>query len=174
VSDGVPLDRGAVLEAVRKAVVEPSWQTRLKELAGLDDVAVHVAVMVEPYLRLLLEGRKTIESRFSRNRINPFEAISTGDVVVLKRQSGPLVGLAEIAHVGFYELDPPTWRDLRQRFERPLCATDDEFWDVRAEARYATLLSVRRIAPIEPVLVAKSDRRGWVRLGGAENRPAST
>jgi ASC-1-like (ASCH) protein len=160
----VPLDRDAVIEAIRKIVGDAAWAARLADLSEDRRGAVHIAVMNEPYLSLLLEGKKTIESRFSRKRVSPFEAVAVGDLMVLKEQSGPLVGIAEVEHVGFYELDPPTWKELRERFEKPLCATDDDFWTLRAEARYATLLGLRRTLAIESLRVKKTDRRGWVRL----------
>ena len=37
-------------------------------------VQVHLAVMVEPYLSRVLDGSKTMESRFSRKKIAPWGA----------------------------------------------------------------------------------------------------
>lgn len=154
---------GALVEAVASRTTVAPVRRQL-DRARACRAALHVAVVREPYLQLLLDGRKTIESRFSINRVSPFEDVSAGDVLALKRQSGPVVGLCVVEYAAFYELDPPTWHLLRDQFARPLCAEDDEFWATRERARYATLMTVVHAHWIDPVRVAKRDRRGWVRL----------
>jgi hypothetical protein len=163
-----PLAREPLLRALAGGLKDSAWPARLRCL--LDPAcssALHVAIMREPYLGLVLEGQKTIESRFSINRICPFDAVEPGDVIALKAQSGPVVGLASVEHAAFYELDPDTWQSLRRDFAAPLCAADDAFWDQRARARYASLLSICAPLRIAPVAVDKTDRRGWVRLAAA-------
>ena len=58
-------------------------------------VQVHLAVMVEPYLSRVLDGSKTIESRFSRKKIAPWGRVSSGDVVVLKKSGGGFAAVLE-------------------------------------------------------------------------------
>jgi hypothetical protein len=145
---------------------EPFWCTRLAPLASRDCAAprAHLAVIHEPFLDHLLAGRKTVESRFSVNRLAPFGEVDAGDLLLLKEAAGPVVGVALIDHVGFYELDPQAWKDIRVRFARALCAEDDEFWAARARARYATLMHVQAVRRVAPLSVDKRDRRGWVVL----------
>jgi hypothetical protein len=171
VSSPAALERHALLQAFTRGS-RGDWRERLTELLDpAHTAALHIAVMREPFLQLILDRRKTIESRFSINRICPFEAVAAGDVLAFKAQSGPIVGLAVVEHAAFYELDPPTWRQLRRDFAGPLCA-DDDFWDQRAHARYATLLRVAYPHRIAAMPVAKTDRRGWVRLAGAPEQQA--
>lgn len=166
------LDRQQLLGALA-TVADAPWRRRLLGLRNPDALAtLHIAVMREPFLEHVLTGRKTIESRFSINRICPFEAAEAGDIVAFKAQSGPIVGLAVVEHAAFYELDPVIWRALRRDFAGPLCAVDDEFWDQRARARYASLLRVSDPQRIFPVAVDKSDRRGWVRFPGTGRQQA--
>jgi hypothetical protein len=47
-------------------------------------VARQLFDMVEPYLGYILEGKKTIESRFSKPLIPPYRRVALGDVVLLK------------------------------------------------------------------------------------------
>ena len=165
------LERQALISALCDRV-DGDWRVRVRTLLNpLSTAALHVAVMREPFLQHILNGRKTIESRFSIKRICPFEAAAAGDVVAFKAQSGPIVGVAVVEHAAFYELDPSTWRRLRDDFAGPLCATD-EFFDQRAQARYASLLRVAAPLRIEPLNVRKSDRRGWVRFAGAPRQQA--
>ena len=47
--------------------------------------SVHLAILLEPYLQYILDGTKTVESRFSKNRIAPYNMVEPGDVVLLKK-----------------------------------------------------------------------------------------
>ena len=46
------------------------WEQQLQHLftSSRERVALHLAILVDPYLQLMLDGKKTIESRFSINR----------------------------------------------------------------------------------------------------------
>jgi hypothetical protein len=154
----------ALLDALIGAVNDPFWSQRLDHLARERDRSLHVAVMHEPFLSLLLDGTKTIESRFSVKRVRPFEAVREGDVLALKRQSGPVVGLALVASARFYELNSAVLEDLRGKFAAQIAATDDDFWRQRAHTAYATLIDVVRPSSLPAVVLRKRDRRGWASL----------
>lgn len=125
---------------------------------------VHLAVFVAPYLGYVLDGSKTVESRFSVNRCAPFGKVRAGDVLLLKRTGGPVVGLARARAVWSYHLDTATWREIRERFATALRAQDPTFWEQRRSAAYATLLLLGDVLEVTPVQWAKRDRRGWVVL----------
>jgi hypothetical protein len=168
-------DTAGVLEAVAERLdARPFWRARVRAVVDGDaNHRVHLAVFKEPYLALLLNGSKTVESRFSRRRVPPYRAVSEDDLMLVKRVAGPVVGIALIGTPGFYELDQRAWVDVRRRFARALCAEDDGFWEARGEARYATILPVKATVPIGPVAVAKRDRRGWVALPPVITEPAA-
>lgn len=136
---------------------DPQWLRLLEEAPG-----IHLAILVEPFLTYVLDGRKTIESRFSLNKTPPFERVSAGDVVLLKRSSGPVVGVVNVKRTEFITLDVKTWPRIRALSD-DLCA-DETFWDARADKRYATLLHVGVVKALEPMWIEKSDRRPWVVL----------
>ena len=131
--------------------------------------AIHLAVFTEPYLQYILDGLKTIESRFSVNRCAPYRRVAAGDFVALKRAGGPVVALCEVGSVWFYELEPGGWKTIRDKFSEALCATDPAFWTRRKDASFATLLTVKRLLRIDPIPCYKRDRRGWVVLGPSSN-----
>jgi hypothetical protein len=167
-SSVVPLDRDAIAAALSGLVAESTWRARLQALCGRDAPgALHIAIMHEPFLSLLLTGRKTIESRFSVNRVCPFQSVAVGDILAIKAQSGPILGLTIVEHAAFYELDPETWEYLRGEFSGALCAKNDSFWRQRADARYGSLLRVAEPVRTRPLNINKRDRRGWVRLENA-------
>jgi len=130
---------------------------------------VHLAVFTEPHLTYLLDGLKTVESRFSVNRCAPYRQVNTGDVLLIKRAGGPVEAVCEVGAVWFYELQGDAWTTIREKFTKALCATDPSFWKDRQEAAYATLLTVTKLRKIDPVRCDKRDRRGWVILDDTES-----
>jgi hypothetical protein len=130
--------------------------------------ALHLAVMVEPYLQFVLDGKKTIESRFSVHRCPPYKKAQKGDVIFLKQSGGPIVGICQISDAWFYQLDPVSWITIKKDFAAAICAQDPEFWTTREAASFATLLRIKHVKPIEPIPYAKRDRRGWVVLQYAQ------
>jgi len=136
---------------------EPEWLERIT-----DAPQIHLAVLVEPFLEYLLVGKKTVESRFSINRVAPFEEVQSDDVILLKRSGGPVVGLALVGHTEYFHLMPKTWSRVRS-FSRQICA-DAAFWKSRRNKRYASLMHIADIIAVEPFAVNKTDRRAWVVL----------
>ncbi len=131
------------------------WQPYLDRLAcGL--FRLHLAVFVEPYLGLILAGWKTVESRFSARRIVPYGCVDAGDVVMFKRSGGPVVGGCAVAQVWFYQLDSSVLQTIRQRFARRLCAENDEFWQHRQAAAYATLMDIEQVKAIGPMSLSSA------------------
>jgi hypothetical protein len=130
-------------------------------------VGLHLGIFVEPYLSLVLEGRKTIESRFGVQRCAPHGRVKAGDLLLLKASGGPVVGVCRIEETWFFDLRVTALSSLRERFARPLCAEDGAFWRERSHATLATLMRLADIKPISPIAVAKRDRRGWVTLRDA-------
>ena len=120
---------------------------------------LHLAVFVPPYLDLILAGRKTAESRFSRRRIAPYGCVAVGDVLLLKRSGGPIVGVCLIAHVWQFDLETTELAAIRAEFTGALCAA----------ARYATIMSLAYAGPIAPFPYHKRDRRGWCVLPSGQS-----
>lgn len=123
----------------------------------------HIAVMREPYLSYVLSGKKTVESRFLQHRRPPYQRVNRGDVLLFKAQSGPIVGTALVGSASHYAIDPDVWRFIQGRFSSALCA-DEQFWEERQNAKYCSLIRVRCTTRIDPILIDKRDRRGWVVL----------
>lgn len=145
---------------------DPFWDRYLARPYRRDSLkfALHLAVFVEPYLRYILEGRKTVESRFSTIRCAPYRRVNPGDVIVLKRSGGPVLGLCKVSQTWYYELEPSTWSEIRREFTESLCAQDPEFWEAREHASFATLMRVTNPVRVRPFHFPKRDRRGWVVL----------
>ena len=133
--------------------------------------SLHLAVFVEPFLTFVLDGRKTVESRFSIHRTAPFGSVCSGDIVLVKRSGGPIVAVAEVSQVWYYELDSKAWEFIRSRFAKQLCIDDPEFWESKSSAYFATLMQLGRVEKIGPIPCSKRDRRGWVVLSHLAEQP---
>lgn len=137
-----------------------------------DDITVnvHLAIFVEPYLSAVLDGRKTIESRFGVHKRAPYRSIKPGDIIMIKRSGGPIVALARAGSSHFYQLTAEVLADLRAKFAEQLFAQDDAFWESRAEKQFATLIELQEVIEIEETHIQKRDRRGWVTYASHERQ----
>jgi len=160
----MPIETDIFQQLERSAAGMQGWPSINEHLdSSASSRGVHLAVLVDPFLRYILEGRKTVESRFSKNCIAPYRRIGPGDLVLLKAAAGPVVGCFTASWVQCMELTSDVLAAVRAKYSAAICA-DDEFWAARAEKRYVTLVGVDQPRVLPPVRVAKSDRRGWIVL----------
>ena len=148
-----------------KSVVQDAFWAELLRSREMDACGLHLAIFREPYLKFILEGKKTVESRFARRACPPFRKINKGDVIMLKRSPGDIVGLCIVESVWFYELEQGALDEIRRRFGKAICPEDGDFWNERRDCSVATLVLLKHIAKIKPVKIEKRDRRGWVVYG---------
>jgi hypothetical protein len=142
-----------------------AWREIFSNTACFIENNLHLAIFVEPYLDLVLTGKKTIESRFSINRCPPFQKTLKNDIVLLKKSGGPIVGICQIEHVWSYTLNTQLWGEIRSLHSKALCIEDENFWKQKEKAKFATLLKVINVTTLNiPIMLTKSDRRGWVVL----------
>jgi hypothetical protein len=148
------------------------WQGRRDVVASSKKHpnSIHLAVFVEPFLQFLLDGRKTVESRFSIHRRAPYGCVQSGDLILVKESGGPVVAMAEISEVWYYQLDKQAWESIRGRFAKQLCVDDPDFWQSKASSYFATLMQIGRVEKLDPLACSKRDRRGWVVLDANERQ----
>lgn len=158
-------ERRAILERLRRHVpANSAWGRRLSGQLGQTEitVGVHLAIFVEPFLTAVLDGRKTIESRFGIHRRPPYRCVDRNDIILIKRSGGPIVGVAQAGAATFHQLSPTVLSDIRERFAGQLFALDEDFWESRADKQYATLIELNDPSEITPFPFPKRDRQGWV------------
>lgn len=167
-----------VLSALRSRVgADKHWAEKLdaleRDLAQRKDTRIHLAVFIEPYLQYILDGTKTVESRFSINRCAPFERAQPGDIILLKKSGGGVIGACQITHSWFYHLDPSAWKFIKEKFAGPLAIKDASFWKTKERACYASLLKISHVYTFDPLPFVKRDRRGWVTLAAPVQKQLS-
>ena len=129
----------------------------------------HLAIMTHGYIEKILSGMKTIESRFSANRIAPYGKISKGDIVYLQETGKKVTASFNVCDVLYFSnLSPETISDIKQQYGKEICA-DDEFWEKKQNSRYATLIFISDPQLIEPFEVYKKDRSAFKSCNSVRN-----
>ena len=126
----------------------------------------HLIVLKPNYLNAVLTGDKTIECRLARRPIPPYHAVQIGDILWLKVSLGPVLARAVVSDVFYHDsLTPAKIKDLRRRFNSGILGTDD-YWTDRMDCRYATLICMEAVTPIEPLCPNFKLAGPWLVLKG--------
>ena len=124
---------------------------------------LHLAILRQPYLDLIMEGTKTIESRFNTRRAAPFGRVAVGDLVLLKETAQPITNYFFVSSVASLDLGQTSLAQVRAEYGQGIQAQDEElFWQERRKSKFATLLGVGERGEVEPLPIVKKDQRGWV------------
>ena len=126
----------------------------------------HLAIFTGTAAEDILQGRKTIESRFSKAKIAPFLAVNTGDIVYIKPSGKELIGEFRVKKVIFIDgLKKEDFMMIKERFGEKIFA-DERYWQGKNDCKYGTLIFIGESARflIPPLKISKRDLRGWVIL----------
>lgn len=138
-------------------------QIKSSEFDKIVNKSIHLGVFTEPYLSYMLEGKKTIESRFSKNKILPYNQINKEDIVLIKKSGGDIVGYMTIKDVLFFSLKDTTIEEIRNKYQNGILA-NDEFWNLKKDANYATLIFIDKIYNLKPFHINKKGMQTWIKL----------
>jgi len=131
----------------------------------------HVAIMNKKFLRKVLCGEKTIESRWSKHRINPFGAVAVGDDIFFKLTGGKVMARAKICGVRYFERkDQETAIDDFIINHSNALGLESEgiardFIFNNKKKNYLTLIDLDEICQIESFDICKDGfgiRSGWI------------
>ena len=101
-----------------------------------------------------------MESRFSLRRFAPFERVESGDIILLKRSSGPITGICRVVDAWFYHLDAVSWITIRKEYMAVFVSRDPVFWERRRSAAFASLVRIADVRTITPVAFHKGTNEG--------------
>jgi ASC-1-like (ASCH) protein len=142
-------------------------------------IQTHLAIFTQPYLNLILSSEKTIESRFSQNKIVPFSKIKTGDKIIMKQSGGLVYGEFTAGKVIFLSenfafFNPQKIKiegdlSIAKKFSKEICTNaDKDFWQKRKLAKYATLIEIKNLNTYKNPRPCHEkdpkDRRAWIIL----------
>lgn len=124
---------------------------------------IHLGVFTEPYLTYMLEGKKTIESRFSKNKILPYNQISKEDIVIVKKSSGDVMAYFTIKELLFLDLSEVYIDEIKSKYNSQLCV-NESFWKMKKNSNYATLIFIDKVVKLKPFHIDKRGMQTWIKL----------
>lgn len=120
--------------------------------------------MKQPFFDMVKNKEKTIESRWSMNRIAPYKKVNIGDEILLKLTSQPATLTAKVKDVKYYELSPEIVEDIRIKYGKEIGTDKFENWEATLKKKYCTLIWLENVKTIKPLEVPKSNGAGWIIL----------
>jgi ASC-1-like (ASCH) protein len=111
-------------------------------------LVIHIAVLLRPYLDLVLSGAKTVECRLTRQARDPYQSIEPGDRTYFKESAGDFEASAVAEHVLFEsDLTPGRINEIKRDYNH-LIRGEDQFWSWKRDSRYCTLVWLKDVQPI--------------------------
>ena len=132
----------------------------------------HLAILSPGWIERILEGSKTVESRFTKVRCAPFGKVHAGDIVYLKESGGRVKGMFTVAKVETFEnlttgqICDLFYKEYREQIFSSLSALMQRPPDKWLSAKHATLIHISDPVKFdEPGFpFPKRDQRAWVVL----------
>lgn len=109
---------------------------------------IHVAILKPGYIRAILDGTKTIESRLTKTAQPPFRRIKAGERIYIKASGGPFMATAIASKVNFIEAKSPADIDRVYRDYGKQIGGDAAYWQSKRDCRFITLIELSEIEPI--------------------------
>lgn len=122
----------------------------------------HIAILRQPFFNMVLNGEKTIESRWSMNKIAPYKKVSIWDEILIKLTGQPVTAIAKVKDVKYYELTPVIVEQIRVKYGKEIGTDKFEDWQSTLKKKYCTLIWLENIKRISPINVPKSNGAGWL------------
>ena len=124
----------------------------------------HLAILRQPFFDMVLNGEKTIESRWSMNKIAPYKKVNIGDEILLKLTGQPATATAKVKDVKYYELTPEIVEEIRIKYGKQIGTDKFENWESTLKKKYCTLIWLCDVKIIKPLEVPRSNGSGWILL----------
>ncbi|PIY17037.1 hypothetical protein CO112_02170 [Candidatus Dojkabacteria bacterium CG_4_9_14_3_um_filter_150_Dojkabacteria_WS6_41_13] len=107
----------------------------------------------------ILRGEKTIESRWYKNKISPWDKIQKGDIVYFKDAGKLVTAKATVSHViqtEIIQLSDAT--NLINQYQKDLCFTQDSLFNTSwlEGKRYVILIFLTKPETVEPFTINKT------------------
>lgn len=121
----------------------------------------HIAILRQPFFDMVLNGEKTIESRWSMNKV-ALQKVNVGDKILLKLTGNPVTATARAKAVKYYELTPELVEQIRLKYGKQIGTDKFEDWSSTLKKKYCTLIWLEDVKIIEPMQVPRSNGAGWI------------
>lgn len=134
----------------------------------------HIAIMNKSWglIPKILDGRKTIESRWSKNKAVPFGKVKTGDIVYFKNSAELVTAKALVTKVESFEnLNPKRVKWVLEKYggDGGIAATDiPATIEWAKDKKYLTLIYLANPKRVEPFNINKKgfgSGTAWISVG---------
>lgn len=122
----------------------------------------HIAILRQPFFNMVLNGEKTIESRWSMHKVAPYGKVSVGDEILLKETGKDVTAIAKVKDVKYYELTPKVVEEIRIKYGKQIGTDKFEDWKDTLQKKYCTLIWLKDVKQISPIKVQRSNGAGWI------------
>lgn len=118
----------------------------------------HVAILAKQWkiLEKILDGRKTIETRWYKHRVNPWNNISAGDIIYFKESGDLVCAKADVEKVlQFDNLNKQKIKEIFDKYNSKMCLSnpDKSYFDGR---NYCILIFLKNVEKIKPFDIDKT------------------
>lgn len=155
-----------LIEHMASSLTGPKWTAAMDRLAA-GTACLHLAILIDPFYSWLMDGTKTIESRFSRVRCAPYGAIAEGDIIAVKKTGGMISGAFPSRTRPQLPAHPAARRPAPGQVRRPDLRDRRR---VLAATRRLRLRHPRRRHPRPAATRPRLPQKGPARLGAAHPR----
>ncbi|MEM1447067.1 MAG: hypothetical protein AAGF84_13495 [Planctomycetota bacterium] len=133
-------------------------------------MSIHVAILKREYLRMVLSGQKTVESRLAKVRCPPFGKVVAGERLFFKASGGPFMATAIADEVHDYADQTPAQIDALCAQWNPAVCGPLAYWVDRRDRPFATMIRLRRVEPMDVgPKFAVQNMRAWYVLPDEAN-----
>jgi ASC-1-like (ASCH) protein len=136
----------------------------------------HLAIMSSKtdFLERILNGEKTIESRWYSTRRSPWDKVNAGDTIYFKLSGKPVSAKAKVINVAqYFDLEPDHVKQLLEKYESELGLNGrvSWFWQQVKFKKYVILMWLEDVEKVEPFEIDKTGfgmQSAWVSVENIE------
>ena len=121
----------------------------------------HLAILdkKKKLLTKIISGEKSIESRWYKAKVTPWDRIKKGETVYFKESGEPVSVRAKVAEVMQFYLPTTNIFQLLQKYGKEICFTEPDFSKKVAWCsgrKYCILIRLKEVQQIEPFNIDKT------------------
>lgn len=124
----------------------------------------HIAIFQEPFYSFVINGKKSIESRWSNKKIAPFDKVKEGDILYIKKTGCNVTATAKVKLVKYFFLTPEIAEDIKKVYGNEICTDYFDDWEKYKNKKYCTLIWLDNVKNVDEFMVKKSNGAGWLVL----------
>ena len=118
----------------------------------------HVAIMNKRWKLIpkILDGSKTIESRWYVNKIKPWNSIKENDKIYFKNSGEAITAFAKVSKVlQFEDLDEQKFQEIMEKYADDIQLLTREYDEYYQSKNYCILIFLKDVKEVKPFNISK-------------------